>query len=154
MNMLAVMKQKALALDSTSSQETGAANAEGPASGEKCALIESLLAASATDFAFGLPRPGALEAWAAPLLERLALLDVWSPEPAVREWLDLCEKGSAAVAVAEATAAAEAEEENDDDGDAAAPEDRQAKRTQRAIEFHSSGPGSVRPDWVNAPSWD
>ena len=45
MNMLAVMKQKALALDGSSSQEAGPADAGGPASGGKCALIESLLAA-------------------------------------------------------------------------------------------------------------
>ncbi len=120
-------------VESLKSKEEYTRNA-GPAL-EKITLaaadVQRVIAESSTNFAFGLRRPGMLEAWCAPLFNRLRLLGLWKPSDSFASWLDMCGSGSGAGEAVAANA-----------GDKSA-------FMARLREYHTSGAGKQRPAWVN-----
>ena len=90
--------------------------------------LESLLSQSETQFAFGLKRPGMLEAWCGPIFRRLCLLGLWKPSDLIGSWLrssDIIPGGT-----------------NSKD------EESELFEISTLRKFHVSGGGKERPLWV------
>ena len=94
--------------------------------------VDSVVTESRTPFAFGLRRPGMLEAWCGPLFNRLRTLGLWKPTESLATWLDLCTDVSGAGAALVA---------NDEEDQLAFMADLR--------EFHTLGAGKKRPEWIN-----
>ena len=94
--------------------------------------VDSVVTESRTPFAFGLRRPGMLEAWCGPLFNRLRTLGLWKPTESLATWLDLCTDVSGAGAALVA---------NDEEDQLAFMADLR--------EFHTLGAGKKRPEWTN-----